>query len=56
MKNEKIFISYKRPYIENEEKIIGELLFDNKHIGQSKKIIYSFWKKREKEMREREII
>ena len=45
-----------RPYIEDEDQVIGELLFDNLCSEQSKEVIYNFWKKREEILREREVI
>ncbi len=38
-----------RPYIENEENIIGQLLFNETNIQETKEIVYEMWKKREKQ-------
>ena len=39
-----------RPYIEEEENIIGDLLFKDKNIKVAKIIINEIWKKREKKI------
>ncbi len=38
----------RRPYREDEDWIIGDLLFDNDDIEITKEILHAFWKKREK--------
>ena len=42
-------ILLQRPYIENEENLIGHLLFNEQSIHESKEIVYEMWKKREKQ-------
>ncbi len=41
-------------YIQEEEEIVGRFLFDNRDIQESKKVITSFWKIREKIRKEKE--
>ncbi len=40
-------ILLQRPYIENEHDTIGQLLFNELKIQESKEIVYEMWKKRE---------
>ena len=40
-----------RPYIENEENLIGQLLFENSVLEQSKLTIYKFWQIRDKKIK-----
>ncbi len=42
-------ILLQRPCTENEEYIIGQLLFNEQTIQESKAIVYEMWKKREKQ-------
>ena len=44
IKHEKL----QRPYQEDEDWIIGDLLFDNNDIETTKKMLHDFWKKRKK--------
>lgn len=46
--------NFQRPYIENEEYLIGYLLFEDKISDQTKETIYKFWKIREKRRKELE--
>ncbi len=41
---------FQRPYIENEDNIIGQLLFNETNIQETKEIVYEMWKKREKQL------
>ena len=41
-----------QPYIENEQKIIGQFLFKNENIKETKEIIKTFWKITEKKRKE----
>ena len=43
--------SLQQPYREDEESIIGELLFDNRNIEKSKEVLNSFWMKREEKVK-----
>ena len=38
---------FQQPYIENEDQLIGQLLFEEKNRDQVKDILYKFWRKRE---------
>ncbi len=38
-------ILLQRPYIENEEQIIGQLLFNELRIQETKDLVYEMWKK-----------
>ncbi len=44
-------ILLQRPYIENEEYIIGQLLL-NELIQETKDLVYERWKKREKQRKD----
>ena len=39
------------PYIQEEEKIIGQLLFTEKHTEENKKIVQEMWMKREQQLK-----
>ncbi len=43
-----------QPYIQEEEEIVGRFLFHNRDIQETKKVITSFWKIREKIKKEKE--
>ncbi len=43
-----------QPYIQEEEEIVGRLLFENTEIKETKRVIDSFWKIRENKIREKE--
>ncbi len=43
-----------QPYIEEEDDVIGQYLFDNKFIVDTKGTLHTFWKIREKKMKEKE--
>ncbi len=43
-----------QPYIEDEDDVIGQYLFDNKFIEDTKRTLHTFWKVREKRMKEKE--
>ena len=45
-------IKLQQPYKEEEDDIIGELLFGNENIEETKITIHKFWKIREKKMKE----
>ncbi len=45
-------ILLQRPYIENEEHIIGQLLFNELRIQETKDLVYELWKKREKQRKD----
>ena len=38
---------FQQPYIENEETLIGQLLFEEGKRDKVKEILYNFWRKRE---------
>ncbi|KAK4328188.1 hypothetical protein Pmani_001395 [Petrolisthes manimaculis] len=40
-----------QPYIEDEDRILGELLFEEKNLKKTKEVFYKFWRKREKKMK-----
>ncbi len=50
MKSERL----QQPYPEEEEDVIGQYLFENKFIEETKRTLYTFWKIREKKMKEKE--
>ncbi len=50
MKSERL----QQPYIEEEDDVIGKYLFDNKFIEDTKRTLHTFWKIREKKMKEKE--
>ncbi len=41
-------------YTEEEDDVIGQYLFDNKLIEQTKRTLHTVWKIREKKMKEKE--
>ncbi len=43
-----------QPYPEEDDDVIGQCLFENKLIEESKRTLQAFWKKREKKMKEKE--
>ncbi len=45
-------VKLQQPYIQEEEDIVWRFLFDNRDIQETKKVITSFWKVREKIRRE----
>ena len=47
IRNETIMLQ--RPYIQEEEKIIGQ--FSEKHIEENKKIVHEMWMKREQQLK-----
>ncbi len=47
-------VKLQQPYIQEEEEIVGRLLFENTEIQETKRVIDSFWKIREKKIREKE--
>ena len=49
-------VRLQQPYIENEENIIGEYLFQNENIEVTKRTIQHFWNIREKKRKEKETI
>ena len=44
-------IIMQRSYIQEEEKIIGQLLFSEKHIEENKEIVHEMWMKREHQLK-----
>ena len=46
-------VRLQQPYIENEESVIGNYLFDKENIEEAKRTIHTFWKIREKKRKER---
>ncbi len=47
-RNKEKDILLQRPFIENEENIIGHLLLNEQTIQESKEVVFEMWKKREK--------
>ena len=43
-----------QPYQEDEEEIIGQLLFNKENLEKSKILLETFWRKRTKKMKELE--
>ncbi len=43
-----------QPYTEEDDDVIGQYLFDNKLIEETKRTLHTFWKIREKKMKEKE--
>ena len=48
---DKICILLQHSYIQDEQKIIGELLFEKKLSKHKKETIYKFWKIREQKIK-----
>ncbi len=43
-----------QPYPEEEEDVIGRYLFENEGIEETKRTLHTFWKIKEKKMKENE--
>ena len=40
-----------QPYIENDEGILGHLLFDKEDIEEKKELLFAIWKRRQHQMK-----
>ncbi len=47
-------VRLQQPYPEEEDDVIGANLFENKFIEKSTRALHTFWKIREKKMKEKE--
>ncbi len=48
--------NFQRPYVKNEDMLLGELLFKQGIKNKTKETIYKFWRKREKKKKESNLL
>ncbi len=48
--------NFQRPYVKNEDMLLGELLFKQGIKNKTKGTIYKFWRKREKKNKESNLL